>query len=93
MTEGETDVGNQSLGLHQAAIDGIHTKVLFIIYGMKGNDASLCKKGFKNRCYVLNVFTSFYCTILHLIAMPTLHLVSLHLSSLQMSCHVMSCQV
>ena len=37
MIEGETDVGNRSLGLHQAGNDGIHTKILFIlIYGMKG---------------------------------------------------------
>ena len=50
MIEGETDVGNQSFGLHQAANNGIHTKILLIIYGMKGNDASLCKKSFKNRC-------------------------------------------
>ena len=34
--EGETDIGNHSLGLHQAANDSIHAKILFIIYGMKG---------------------------------------------------------
>ena len=49
MIEGETDVGNQSLGLRQAASDGIHTKILFIIYGMRGNDASLCNKSFKKQ--------------------------------------------
>ena len=36
MIKGETDVGNQSLGLHQAGNDGIHTKILFIIYGWRG---------------------------------------------------------
>ena len=46
MIESETDIGNQSLGLHQAASDGIHTKILFIISGMKGNGASLCNKSF-----------------------------------------------
>ena len=40
MTEGETDIGNESLGFHQAANDGIHTKILSITCGMKGNDAS-----------------------------------------------------
>ena len=50
MIEGETDIDNHSLGLHQAANDGIHTKILFIIYGMKGNDAFLCNKSFKNSC-------------------------------------------
>ena len=49
MIEGETDIGNQSLGHHQAANDGIHTKILFIIYGMKGNDASLCNKSFRTQ--------------------------------------------
>ena len=39
--EGKTNNDNQSLGFHQAANDGIHTKILFIIYGMKGNGASL----------------------------------------------------
>ena len=34
MIECETDIG-----LHQAANDGIHTKILFTIYRMKGNDA------------------------------------------------------
>ena len=48
MIEGETDMGNHSLGLHQAASDGIHNKVLFVIYVMKGNDAFLCNKSFKN---------------------------------------------
>ena len=47
MIEGETDVGNRSLGLLQTANDGIHTKTAFIFYGMKDNDASLCKKSFK----------------------------------------------
>ena len=46
MIESETDVGNQSLGLHQAANDGIHTKIIFM-NGMKGNDASLCKRALK----------------------------------------------
>ena len=46
MIESETDVGNQSLGLDQAANDGIHTKILFIIYGVKGNGTSLCNKSF-----------------------------------------------
>ena len=46
MIEGETVVGNQPLGLHQASNDGIHTKILFIIYGMKGDGASLCNKSF-----------------------------------------------
>ena len=50
MIEGETVVGNQCLGLHQAAKNGIHTKILLIIYGMKGNDTFLCKKSFKNTC-------------------------------------------
>ena len=49
MSEGETDIGNQSLCLHQAASDDFHTKILFIIYGMKGNDASLCDKSFKKQ--------------------------------------------
>ena len=49
MIEGKTGVGNQSFGLHQAASAGVHTKILFIIYEMKENDASLilCKKSFK----------------------------------------------
>ena len=34
MIEGETDVGNQSLGLHQAANNAIDTKIPLIIYGM-----------------------------------------------------------
>ena len=50
MIEDETDVGNQFLGLHQAANDDIHTTILFIIYEIKGNDASLCKKSLKNSC-------------------------------------------
>ena len=41
MIEGKIDIGHQSLGLHQAASDGIYTKKLFVIYGMKGNGASL----------------------------------------------------
>ena len=49
MNEGEIDVGNRSLGL-QAASGGIHTKTPFIIYGIKDNDAYLCKKIFKNSC-------------------------------------------
>ena len=44
MIEGETDIGNESLGLHQAASNGIHIKILLSISGMKGNDASLCNK-------------------------------------------------
>ena len=47
MIEGEIDIGNEFLGLHQAANDGIHTKILLITCGMKGNDASLCNKSFK----------------------------------------------
>ena len=58
MIEGETAIGNHSLGLHQAANDGIHTKILFVIYGMKGNDVFLCTKSFKKTAVVLNVFTS-----------------------------------
>ena len=27
MIEGDTDIGNESLGLHQATNDGIHTKI------------------------------------------------------------------
>ena len=49
MIEGETDVGNHSFGLHQAANNSIHTKILFIIYGMKGNDAFLCAKSIKKQ--------------------------------------------
>ena len=49
MTEGETDIGNHSFDLHRAANDSIHTKILFIIYGMKGNDAFLCTKSFKKQ--------------------------------------------
>ena len=49
MIEGETDIGNHSLGLHQAASGGNHTKILFIIYGMKRNDAFLCNKSFKKQ--------------------------------------------
>ena len=43
MIERETDIS-----LHQAANDGIHTKIRFTIYRMKGNDALLCNKSFKN---------------------------------------------
>ena len=49
MSEGETDIGNHSLGFHQAANYGIHTKILYIIYGMKENDAFLCNKSFKKQ--------------------------------------------
>ena len=35
MIEGKTDIGNESLGLHQTASDGIYAKILFISYGMK----------------------------------------------------------
>ena len=49
MSEGEADIGNQSLGIHQAANDDIHTKMLSIIYGMKGNYASLCNKSFEKQ--------------------------------------------
>ena len=49
MIEGETDIGNHSLGLHQAANNNIHTKILFIIYGIKGNDAFLCAKSIKKQ--------------------------------------------
>ena len=65
MIEGETAIGNHSLGLHQAANDGIHTNILFVIYGMKGNDAFLCIKSFKKTAVVLNVLTSLHCTILN----------------------------
>ena len=44
MIEGETDIGNHFLGLPQTTSDGIHIKILFIIFGMKGNDAFLCLK-------------------------------------------------
>ena len=50
MIEGETDIRNHSLDLHQAANDSIHTKMLFIIYGVKGNDAFLYTKSLKNSC-------------------------------------------
>ena len=49
MIEGETDIGNQSPDLHQAASNGIHTKILFIVYGIMGNDASLCNKSSKRQ--------------------------------------------
>ena len=60
MIEGETDIGNHFLGLPQTASDGIHTKMLFIIYEIKGNDAFLCNKSFKRTAVVLNVLTSLY---------------------------------
>ena len=88
MIESETDIGNESLGLHQAASDGIHTKILLITCGMKGNDASLCNKSFKKHLQK-NVLTSLHCTILHLIEMPSLHLVSLHFIYHHFKCHVM----
>ena len=50
MIEGETDNGNHSLGLPQAASDGIHTKILFIIYGMKGMMLSCVMRALKNSC-------------------------------------------
>ena len=49
MIEGESDAGNQSLCLHQAGSDGIHTKILFIIYGMNGDNAPLCNKSFQKQ--------------------------------------------
>ena len=94
MIEGETDIGNHSLGLHQAANDGIHTKILFVIYGMKGNDSSCVIRPLKT-AVVLNVLTSLHCTILHLTdnAFTSLGITSFHLSSLQMSCHVKCSEV
>ena len=92
MIEGETDIGNQSLGIHRAANDGIRTKILFIFYGMKGNDASLCIKSFKSGCSV-KCLDRLHCTILHLIDMSLLHLVSLHFIYRHFKCHVMSCDV
>ena len=93
MIEGETDVGNHFLGLPQTASDGIHNKMLFIIYEIKGNDAFLCNKSFKGTAVVLNVLTSLYCTILHLIDMPSLHLVSLHFIYHHFKCHVKCSEV
>ena len=88
MIEGETDIGNHFLGLPQTASDGIHTKILFIICGMKGNDAFLCNKSFKRTAVVSNVLTSLYCTILHLIDMPSLHFIYHHFK-----CHVKCSEV
>ena len=63
MIEGETDIGNESLGLHQAASDGIHTKILFITCGMKGNDASLCNKSFKKHLQCLDLSSLHYTSL------------------------------
>ena len=72
MIEGETDVGNRSLGLHQAGNDGIHTKILFIlIYGMKGV-VRPCVIQLLKTALILNVLTY---NIFHLIDMPTLHFI------------------
>ena len=81
MIEGETDISNYSLDLHQAANDSILTKILCIIYGMKGNDVFLCTKSFKNSC-------SFKCLDISSLHYISLDITSFNLSSLQMSCQV-----
>ena len=93
MIEGETDISKHFLGLPQTASDSTHTKILFIIYGMKGNDAFLCNRSFKRTAVVLDVLTSLYCTILLLIDMPSLHLVSLHFIYHHFKCHVKCSEV
>ena len=60
MTEGETDIGNQSLGLCQVV------KIVFIVYGMKGNDAFLCNKSLKNSySFQYLDLSSLHCTLLN----------------------------